>query len=411
MPYYMGMEKIYGTWLAAVSGGPDSMALLDMCLKEGVQICAAHVNYHHRREADEEEAYIRSFCDKHHVVLHVLSLKDHTGGNFEAWARNERYAFFAQLVKEYGYAGVLVAHQEDDLFETWIMQKEKNLVPMVYGLSEETTIHGIRVKRPLLNYTKKDLEDYCQSRHVRWYTDLTNFDESYERNRIRHRIVEKLSAEERENMRKEIEEANRNLSALRQTAAAFLKDTPVRKEAYCGYTEEERLVILRIFLEEDREGHYSLEHLKSIDHIVCTKKDFVISLEERELVIDEGKLLLVKPGEAYDDLYSSLAEMTYGIRTYYRIEAGVKGVNALTLKEVDFPVHIRSYQEGDRIQMRFGSKSLHRFFIDRHIPLYKRKTWPVIENRNGDVIFVSGLGCDPAHYSENPQVSVVQYSS
>ena len=55
------MEKLQGKWLVAVSSGPDSMALLQMCIDTGVDCAVAHVNYHHRPEADEEENYIRSF--------------------------------------------------------------------------------------------------------------------------------------------------------------------------------------------------------------------------------------------------------------------------------------------------------------------------------------------------------------
>ena len=59
--------------------------------------------------------------------------------------------------------------------------------------------------------------------------------------------------------------------------------------------------------------------------------------------------------------------------------------------------------------MRFGTKNVHRFFIDRHIPLFLRKVWPVVVNAKQEIILVPGLGCDIHHYSINPDISVIEY--
>ncbi|MBR2728158.1 MAG: tRNA lysidine(34) synthetase TilS, partial [Solobacterium sp.] len=150
-----------GVWLAAVSGGPDSMALLDMCLKAGVRTAAAHVNYHYRDQADEEEAYVRAFCEARGIVCHVLNEPFTWEGNFEAAARKHRYDFFAFLVRQYGYAGVLTGHQEDDLIETYLMQEEKGIIPEYYGLREALMYSGVQIRRPLLDHTKKELQEYC----------------------------------------------------------------------------------------------------------------------------------------------------------------------------------------------------------------------------------------------------------
>lgn len=123
------MERLEGTWLIAVSAGPDSMALLSMCLEAGIDCVCAHVNYHHRKQAEEEESYIRLFCAENSIPLFVRNEEFTYEGNFEAAARKWRYEFFVQLVKSHGYKGVLIAHHEDDLLETYFMQEEKNLVP------------------------------------------------------------------------------------------------------------------------------------------------------------------------------------------------------------------------------------------------------------------------------------------
>ncbi|MBR2990837.1 MAG: tRNA lysidine(34) synthetase TilS [Solobacterium sp.] len=200
-----------GTWLAAVSGGPDSMALLGMCISAGIHVAAAHVNYHHRPQAEQEEAWVREYCAEHGIVCHVRNEAFHSTGNFEADARKWRYEFFVSLVREYGYAGVLVAHQEDDLIETYLMQEEKGIIPAYYGLQEAMMYGGVQVRRPLLDHTKQGLQDYCERNGIRYWLDETNASDLYTRNRIRHETVEPMDAFMRRMIRREIDEKNARL--------------------------------------------------------------------------------------------------------------------------------------------------------------------------------------------------------
>ncbi len=80
------------------------------------------------------------------------------------------------------------------------MQKEKHLIPETYGLAEEMNYEGIKVCRPLLSYTKKDLENICKDADIKYYIDCTNNDITLARNYIRHEILAKMSEEEKEDL-------------------------------------------------------------------------------------------------------------------------------------------------------------------------------------------------------------------
>jgi tRNA(ile)-lysidine synthetase, C-terminal domain len=108
-------------------------------------------------------------------------------------------------------------------------------------------------------------------------------------------------------------------------------------------------------------------------------------------------------------VFDSLEELRDVCKEHFYTEKGSPSVFALTLEETDFPIRIRSFHAGDKIQMRFGRKEVHRFFIDRHIPQYQRQTWPVVENAAGEIILVPGLGCNVQHYSTMPNLNVIQY--
>lgn len=387
------------------------MALLAMCLEKNIDVSAAHVNYHHRPEADEEEAYVRQFCHDHGIPVFVRSEPFAYEGNFEAAARTWRYEFFARLVREHGFRGVLIAHQEDDLIETYLMQEEKNLIPAYYGLQEEMMYQGMLVRRPLLDHTAAGLRSYCREHGIRYYVDATNESDEYARNRIRHSVVAPMSRMERDLVLREIRQKNAVLQERRCRVQTLIRHDRIGLKEYRSQTQEERDTLLRIFLSEEKDQPLSLAHLREIDAVLMKKNDFMIPFRRKYIVQEEGYFFLYEEKDTYHDIYETLADLYQSAHEFYRIGEGVPGVNAVTVSEADFPLTIRSFREGDDIAMRFGTKSVHRFFIDRHIPLYKRKNWPVVENAAGDIILVPGLGCDITHYSIKPDFNVLQYPS
>ena len=387
------------------------MALAGMCLEKGIDIALAHVNYHHRPQADEEEAYVRLFAETHGLPVFVCNEPFVFQGNFEAAARAWRYDFFAEVVKANGFAGVLVAHQEDDLIETFLMQEEKGLIPEYYGLAAEIMYHGVLIRRPLLDHTAAQLKEYCRSHQIRYYIDATNASEEYTRNRIRHQQVEPLSRTERDMILREIRMKNAVLQERRCRVKTLIHQEKIRLNEYRKQSQEERDALLRMFLEQVSEKALSLAHLREIDGILMKKDDFMIPFQEHWIVQKDSWFFLYREQAADCDVYSSLPEVIRGTGRYYRIAAGQPGVNAVSVTASDFPLKIRSFQEGDTIRMRFGTKPVHRFFIDRHIPLFERRRWPVVENVRGEIILVPGLGCDASHYSTKPDFNVLQYSS
>ena len=394
------------TWLAAVSGGPDSMALLQMCLERNIPCAAAHVNYHVRKEADEETETVRLFCASRNVVLHVLDQPFHFEGNFEAAARTYRYDFFVRLCREHGYAGILIAHHQDDHIETYFMQKEKNIVPSCYGLAAETMYHGVRVRRPLLEYTKQQLEQYCLAHHVPYHIDASNFDPSYTRNRVRM-TVQQLSSLERTLVLREIIRDNAVMRERTCRVKTYVKDGSCRLEVYRRMIPDDRLALLRSL---ERDARMSLAQMKQIDDILMKKDDFVIPFHDRRLVQKEGRFFLHTAIAPYSYSFASAEEaLAAGRFPAFAITKGEPGVNAVTLSPEDFPLTVRSVRDGDAVEMRFGRKKVSRFFIDRHIPRYLRPQWPVVENSAGVIILVPGLGCEKSHFSIMPQMNVVQY--
>ncbi len=178
--------------LIACSTGVDSSVLLDLALKTTSvnRIVVAHVNHKKRQQSDIEEAYIREFCQQKGLICHVLTLPEYHGGSFQEWARNKRYEFFVQVMKQENLNYLLTAHHADDNLETIIMRFIKGSSLRGYaGISKTSKYDDYNIYRPLLNLSKLDIEEYANIENIQYYVDASNEEDDYTRNRIRKYIV------------------------------------------------------------------------------------------------------------------------------------------------------------------------------------------------------------------------------
>lgn len=388
-----------GTWLIGVSGGPDSMALLVMCLEAGLHVAVAHVNYHQREQAEEEELYVKQYCQEHQIPCFVKNAPFTYTHNFEAEARDWRYQFFTSLVEEHHFAGIMTAHHCDDLLETYIMQKERNVIPAYYGMQRYSLYHNIPLYRPLLDLTKKDLEVYCQQHQIKYYIDHTNLEPVHTRNVIRQDLAG-YTKEEKEQLYVNMMQDNQKLREIREEADLSFLEGMLNLSVYCEKNEAVRLTALRKLVDPSRTMHCTKKYLQQLDYVICKEKDFCIKLGKKELVqcsgyaymqdIPEDYEVILEEGDYPAFTVSNIGERTE--RTSYDID--------------ELPLTVRNYHEGDRIRMRYGTKGINRFFIDRHIPKGERKRWPVVVNKYNEIILVPGLGCSADHWNRSYEVYV-----
>ena len=128
----MKKEKI----LIACSGGPDSMALLDMYRsKKKVVVC--HINYHKRKTAKRDENIVKKYCNKYSIPFYKFDYKNNKKGNFQKLARDFRYDCFKKVCDKEKIKVVYVAHQMDDNIETYLMQIKRNTSVNCYGIAKK----------------------------------------------------------------------------------------------------------------------------------------------------------------------------------------------------------------------------------------------------------------------------------
>ena len=124
-----------------VSGGPDSMFLLDQMRLEVYNFVVAHINYKKREDSDYDEKLVRSYCQKYSLPYEVYQVKDseyNSVSNFQDRARKIRYDFFQGLADKYQTKYIVVAHHLDDHLETYLLQKQKKTLVEHWGLPAKT---------------------------------------------------------------------------------------------------------------------------------------------------------------------------------------------------------------------------------------------------------------------------------
>ncbi len=189
--------------LVAVSGGIDSMCLADLYYgRMGFHDFAiAHCNFNLRgEESDGDQEMVRQWAEARGIRVHFISFDTQAfaqekGLSIEMAARELRYTWFAELCRKHGYAYVAVAHHADDNAETMMLNLVRGTgmkgisgMKAISQLPYSKDRNNLRLVRPLLDFTRKQLEGYAYGHDVPYRNDSTNDSVEYKRNSIRHEV-------------------------------------------------------------------------------------------------------------------------------------------------------------------------------------------------------------------------------
>ncbi len=186
--------------LVAVSGGIDSMCLMEKVRQEGGPFAVAHCNFGLRgAESDADEAFVREQAARHGIPCHVKQFDTEAfasaeGISIEMAARRLRYHWFGELCREHGYTAVAVAHNANDNAETLILNLLrgtglKGITGMkAAGYIPDPDFGDIPLLRPLLEMTREEIVAFAREHGLNWREDSTNAQTDYKRNKIRNLV-------------------------------------------------------------------------------------------------------------------------------------------------------------------------------------------------------------------------------
>ena len=397
----------------AVSGGPDSMALLNLLnvikKEKNIKIICAHVNHNLRKESKAEAKMVKDYCTQKNIIYEYMEIKEYKG-NTENYAREKRYEFFENLLKKYNSKYLFTAHHGDDLIETVIMRLIRSSSLKGYSaFSEITEKKDYKIYRPLITKTKEEIFNYVKNNNLPYAIDKTNDSDFFTRNRIRKYILPRLK-EENKNVHLKFLEFSKTLSETekylkKQTEKAISKIYIDKKIDINSFKKEDLLVQKRIIhhiLNETYKENITKIKDVHVNNILSTVKNNTsnskINLPDNKIFIKSYNNAWIeenKETKNYDIILNDIVELPNGyiIEIIKETESNLNYVTKINTQEINMPIHIRTRKEGDKLTLKGlnKEKKLKDIFIDEKVPIEKRKTWPVVTDDKDNIIWLPGL--------------------
>lgn len=178
--------------LLAVSGGVDSMVLLDLFRRSDQKIAVAHCNFQLRGyDSDLDQQLVEKYCQKNNIPFYckkfdTLTVAESTKESIQMLARRLRFDWFNELIRKYEFHYLATAHHAEDSLETALINLTRGTG--INGLKGITPKSGQKI-RPLLSFTKEDILIYAKQNSITWREDSSNASTKYHRNKIRHQVL------------------------------------------------------------------------------------------------------------------------------------------------------------------------------------------------------------------------------
>lgn len=396
--------------LCAVSGGIDSMVMLELLKNKGYNLQVAHVNYMLRgQESIEDQKLVETYCKMHSIICHVknlstLEVTSLKSGNLQEKARAIRYAWFEFLCENEGLDYVCVAHHQDDVVESFFLNAIRS--SGINGLSSIKAING-RIRRPLLSSQKRDIVEYAESKNVPYRNDSSNDSSTYDRNYIRNQIMPILKGrwpQASERIGKSIgwlsDDASLLHSFCEKERAVWLERTgdffrfgPISEFRKINKAKSLAFHLLGDFKFDYQsirkmiqEEHLSGAFFSSPDFEAIVDRNYLIFREKKVLI--PTKVLVNAPGKY--EVHKGSLDLSIVIQPDITES---KNIECMPLNSVQWPLTIRVWNIGDifnPIGMNGKSKKVSDLLINQKINRFEKEDQLVVVDRTGEIIWVVG---------------------
>ncbi len=398
--------------LLAVSGGMDSMVMLDLFRNAGIAIGVAHANFKLRGQgADEDEQFVRKYCLQHQIRFYsrafdTKNYAETSGVSIQMAARELRYAWFDDLLEEGQYHYLATAHHLNDNLETVLLRWAKGA-----NLDQLTGIppRNNKIIRPLLFATRQEIEAYAHSQKVSWREDPTNAGDDYHRNFIRNRVIPLLKE-----MNPSLETTfSRSLEKLSGAQELMRRGLEQLKDSITGTEKDVFYIDKNVVLMLKNPAVICYECLKGFgfEWDVCHQLAEALSGQSGKkflspthlAVIDRDRILVSPRNEWHDEILieegqdkAALGPWKLSIRrpSEIKLTAG-QDTAILDLDKIRFPLRWRKWQQGDVfVPLGLGHhKKVSDLLIDEKVPLPDKDSVTVIMSRD-EIVWVVGHRLD-----------------
>lgn len=401
--------------LLAISGGADSMVMLNLFRNAGFSFAVAHCNFHLRgEESDGDEQFVSDFCDLHHIQFLVKhfdtkEFAEQEGISIEMAARDLRYHWFNEMLDQHKFDLLATAHHQDDVIETFLINLSRG--SGIKGLSGIQAKSG-RIIRPLLFSNREEILDYCQRFSIQFRTDSSNQDTIYKRNLIREKVLpllEQVNPAFRRNAIKTIGYLDETEMLFRQRMSE-IKSFVYSEDEQGAMIHIDRLLSLNpirtILFELIRDFGFRAEQVEDIADSIQKESGRKFYSEKYRLVKDR-EYLLISPFMENRNEVIYIEENCEGMN--FPVQLSIEkfdrkpdfkfssnpNVADLDLDTLDFPLMLRHWQEGEYFKPlgMTGLKKLSDFFIDEKYSIPEKENAWILASGN-HIVWILGKRID-----------------
>lgn len=411
------------TFIVGFSGGWDSMCLLDIMNKlskeYGFLLVAAHLNHNWRgKESELEKERCLAFCEENDITFISDTLAENTKAT-ELVAREMRYDFFKRCAEEFEADAILTAHTKSDNAETILYRIIKGTgLNGLEGIREVRDLDGFKVIRPILNFSRRDIEEYCIKNELYPNNDSSNSNTKYARNNIRHNIMpaikiinpnienslitladiatgnNKVISELMENIEKQITIGDKWLTqnflilnaAIKQH---FVYKLLVKNELEPSFAKIQELINFIAESQKSKTGK-TLSITNDLWLFVSHKYTYLVHSDSYKKIEDELTINSAGTYTLAQTHHFSIIENTTKPDKFPKANQKSAYVD---LNEQEFPFTLRTRRNGDIIQPfgMQGKMKLKKYFINKNIPEHDRDKI-VLLCKDKEVLWAIGVG-------------------
>ncbi|SIP98595.1 tRNA(Ile)-lysidine synthase [Chryseobacterium sp. RU37D] len=398
------------TYLLAVSGGADSMALAHCFNDLQLHFQIAHVNHGLRGEdSDLDQKTVEDFCSKNTIKLHLYKVSEQDQkpeNSVQLWARELRYAFFKQIQSRENLEFLVTAHHLNDQLETFIINLSK--ASGINGLSG-IPANDNHILRPFLPFTKDEIYEFAKENQIEYREDISNTKNDYLRNKIRLEVVPKLLEVNEnflDNFKKSIYYINQTKDFTQKKILEIESKLTIFNK-YHKILSKEKLSLESDFVKFEILKKYGFNREEEIIKIFKSENGSSFFSKEYQLVINYDELILIRKmedGRWWFSNNDTKAEEIILIEKFdfqknqiaFNLEDYINDIEEINNKfewefdaeKLQFPLRLRRHQDGDEFYPAgfSGKKKVGKFFRDEKLSILARQKIWILSDRNNKVL-------------------------
>ena len=393
--------------LVCVSGGVDSMVLINLLKRLNYDVSIAHCNFNLRNdESDLDEDFVKSYAFNNSIQFFsksfVTQLRKHS---MQMAARNLRYKWFYNILKTEKLDYIITAHHLDDSLETFILNLSR--ASGIEGLTGIKQLNDV-IARPLLVFSKNEILNYAKANSIKWREDSTNKKNNYQRNQIRNEIIPLLK------------KLHPNFLDQSKKTMTFLKESNLIIDNYIQNVKNENftlkddeIIISKDFIKNNSNiifhlfKEYNFKHSDQILELCNSLSGKIIESNTHVLLSNRSNLIVREKTNRIDQIFEvgikgllSPIEMNIEVGEF-KTKFNKKSIY-LSKKEIDFPLCLRKWKKGD-VFFPFGmkgKKTVSKYYKDEKMSFFDKQNQWLLCN-NDEIVWVVGKRPDRRFFKDN----------